>query len=801
MRKLSQVMDALLTTVQPAPEAVLLADAVSAGGAAFTAGDTAISAGDAVAFPILFAKKKKRKAAPKTPPKPAPSGSKPKKAKRRAPVAEPKKAGSGTQRAERFFTNLNARYAAAGYGGTDYARIGILAAGLLTILYYAFNAGGYFVAERSYGGLWILYLVVLGLLFSLQLKGGMPRLGRIEVGIFAAFALWNLASVTWSYYPSMSFDEFIRAILYLAAFGFFYLYLARREWLSWIGHMFVAIATITAIRALLGKTLPDVVNDPDLFGANRLNYPITYWNTMAIFMGMAFLLGLRVLADKGTRLVTRCIYAPVLFTFLVVIFYTVSRAGIALLAASIGIILLTSRYRLRSVMQASVAFFWMLMVVAVSYAWLPAMIESKPAESLRNSQGQQLGLVLLLLVVLVAGTQWVLKQLEDRVTIGAELGRKIGIALAIAGGVILLAGFLGYTSTGSRGGPIKWTGDRIEAFTATTRAESTERVEERLFSSQSERYQEYKASWNTFNDHPLVGTGAATWNSAWLKWRPYDMISKDGHSWFFENLAELGIVGAALMIAFIVVFMMVSIGDLRFMAAGRDRELYGAFFAACTLLLVHAMIDWDWEMPVIFMTFFMFAGALLRYGQLVRVEADEGAEAVEAMRAKRRTQDGGATRELFGWAGIVGVLCILAMILTIPPMLSAKKMDTAREFERKGDVTKVDKAARDAQKYNPLDGEPLAMEAKAKLSLGKLDEAEALLLESLDMEPTNDKTWRILARLYVLTEEKDKAVAAIRKSRELNPLESQDTSLVEEQVRAIGGILDYRYGPGGVLLP
>jgi hypothetical protein len=69
------------------------------------------------------------------------------------------------------------------------------------------------------------------------------------------------------------------------------------------------------------------------------------------------------------------------------------------------------------------------------------------------------------------------------------------------------------------------------------------------------------------------------------------------------------------------------------------------------------------------------------------------------------------------------------------------------------------------------------------------------------MEPTNDKTWRILARLYVLTEEKDKAVEAIRKSRELNPLESQDTGLVEEQVRAIGGILDYRYGPGGVLLP
>ncbi|MDO8736152.1 MAG: hypothetical protein Q7K29_03615, partial [Thermoleophilia bacterium] len=355
IRKISQVEHSLLASLQPAPEAALLASTVAAG--------------DAVPAPVLFAKKKKRKAAPKAPPA---ASAKPKKAKRKLPTMETKKAGTGTQRAEKYFTSMDARFAAAGYTGTDYARLGILGAGLLAVLYYAFQAGGYFVAARSYGGLWILYLIVLGLLFSLQMKGGLPRLGRFEVGIFAAFTIWNLASVTWSYYPARSFDEFIRAMIYLAGFGLFYLYLARREWLSWLGHLFVAIALITAIRALLGKTLPEVVNDPDLFGANRLNYPITYWNTMAVFMGMAFLLGLRVIADKGTKLITRIIYGPILFIFLVVIFYTVSRAGIALLAAAIGVMLWTSRHRLLSLMQAAVAFFWMAVVVAVSYKWLPA---------------------------------------------------------------------------------------------------------------------------------------------------------------------------------------------------------------------------------------------------------------------------------------------------------------------------------------------------------------------------------------------------------------------------------------------
>ncbi|MDO8736290.1 MAG: O-antigen ligase family protein, partial [Thermoleophilia bacterium] len=446
----------------------------------------------------------------------------------------------------------------------------------------------------------------------------------------------------------------------------------------------------------------------------------------------------------------------------------------------------------------AVAFFWMAVVVAVSYKWLPAMIESKPAEDLRNSQGTKLGWVLLLLIVLVAATQWVLKQLENRVTVSVELGRKIGIVLAVTGAVVLAVGFLGYTSTGSRGGPIKWAGDRIEGFTSTTRAESTETVEARLFSSQSERYQEYKASWETFKDHPLTGTGAATWNTAWLKWRPYDMISKDGHSWFFENLSELGIIGAGLMVAFVVFFLMISIKDLKFMGAGRDRELYGTFFAACLMLLVHAMLDWDWEMPVIFMSFFMFAGALLRFGQLVRTRAEGGDEAVDAMRARYSSKGGGTTGELFGWAGILGALCIVGMILTIPPMLSANKMDKVKAYDRAGDVANLDKSARDAHKYNPLDGESLAYEAKGKMALGKLDEAEALLLQSLDIEPANDKTWRVLARLYVQTKQTDKAVEAIRTSRELNPLESQDTGQVEEQIRAIGGFLYYQYIPGGI---
>ncbi|MEK6536093.1 MAG: tetratricopeptide repeat protein, partial [Actinomycetota bacterium] len=92
----------------------------------------------------------------------------------------------------------------------------------------------------------------------------------------------------------------------------------------------------------------------------------------------------------------------------------------------------------------------------------------------------------------------------------------------------------------------------------------------------------------------------------------------------------------------------------------------------------------------------------------------------------------------------------------------------------------------------------IAFEAKAKMVLGKLDEAEQLFRRSLELEPKNDKTWRLLARLYVQKKDVDQAVEAVRMSREINPLESQDTGVVEEQVRGIGGVLNYNYGPGGV---
>ena len=54
-----------------------------------------------------------------------------------------------------------------------------------------------------------------------------------------------------------------------------------------------------------------------------------------------------------------------------------------------------------------------------------------------------------------------------------------------------------------------------------------------------------------FTPEPLHGVGAGGWAVAWLRWRPFDEGAQDAHSLALQTLAELGLVGVALLAAFL----------------------------------------------------------------------------------------------------------------------------------------------------------------------------------------------------------------------------------------------------------
>ena len=103
------------------------------------------------------------------------------------------------------------------------------------------------------------------------------------------------------------------------------------------------------------------------------------------------------------------------------------------------------------------------------------------------------------------------------------------------------------------------------------------------------------AYWNVAladaSEHVVLGSGAGSFDDYWLEHRPIPADVRDAHSLYLETAAELGIVGLALLL--------VALGaPLAAAARARENQLVATAAAAYVAFLVHAGLDWDWEMPV-----------------------------------------------------------------------------------------------------------------------------------------------------------------------------------------------------------
>jgi hypothetical protein len=117
----------------------------------------------------------------------------------------------------------------------------------------------------------------------------------------------------------------------------------------------------------------------------------------------------------------------------------------------------------------------------------------------------------------------------------------------------------------------------------------------------------YRVAWHDeYTGHPALGTGAGTFALYWS--RSGHVASRGGaldvHSLYLETLAELGPVGLALLLAALLL-------PLRAAFAGSRSPSIPAAAAAYVAFLVHAGLDWDWEMPVVVVAALSCAAALV----------------------------------------------------------------------------------------------------------------------------------------------------------------------------------------------
>jgi O-antigen ligase len=181
-------------------------------------------------------------------------------------------------------------------------------------------------------------------------------------------------------------------------------------------------------------------------------------------------------------------------------------------------------------------------------ACLSTLVLLGPTLYLTHSRGAELGITVGLVVL---------------VRFGHRLPRPVAAGLAIS--ALAAVGFVAAAASSEHG------------------------IAQKLFGQNRPLY--WHVAWHEWEKNRVLGSGAGTFDRYWLHHRTVSSFARDAHSLYLETLAELGPIGLALLLAALLI-------PLLALRSRRD-PLLATAAAAYVAFLVHAGIDWDWELPAV----------------------------------------------------------------------------------------------------------------------------------------------------------------------------------------------------------
>ena len=460
-----------------------------------------------------------------------------------------------------------------------YAGCAVLLAGPTAL---AFFSGGFFDTAQVWAGLVIWALVAVAML-----AGGRPvprrRAGRMAIGSLLGLALWTLLSITWAPVAGSAYDAGQLVMLYggglITAAALLRTVPVQRA----VEPSLAAGVLIVTGYGIAGRLLPGVLHFARSISAQgRLEQPLTYWNAMGELAALGFVLTARLAGDPSRPRAMRAAAAAACAPLGLGVFLSVSRG--ALFACGAGlvalIVLAPARAQLHSLLLALAAG----AVASIAAAPFTGVTSLGGSLSSRERQGV---IVLVLLAAISAAA--VLAGLALARRDHGELLTLPRRAPLIALGVVCL-GFAAAVVLGSK-----------ESSTQPL-ASGTARYE----TLQSNRYAYWRVALTAFAAEPIRGVGAGGWAVYWLRDRSVSEGAQDAHSLELQTLAELGLVGAALLAALL--------GAVAVAARTADRiapAMAAGPAAACVTYIAHSPLDWDWQMPAVTLIAIVLAGLLL----------------------------------------------------------------------------------------------------------------------------------------------------------------------------------------------
>jgi hypothetical protein len=508
----------------------------------------------------------------------------------------------------------------------------------------------------------------------------LPPAALAFFGLLAAFVAWEGASIAWSIQPSGSWDYANRGLVYLAfaAAGALLGGVAPRR----ITYAAAALLGALFVWALAAKVIAGLHSDYGRLA--RLRYPVGYWNELALLAAASVPVGIWLM--RRARLGG----ALLLYVALVVTVLTYSRVGIVLsVAAAIAALALDER-RLEAVGPLAVAWIIAAAVAGIGLL-LPGVSDDGQPHHVRVADGLLFGLAL------VVGATAVWLALRYAVTRAVQ-PRLVRLAAAV---LVALAVAAFAASVVRAGGPADFVRDRWHEFNNPASAQLANTKFRITSASSSNRWRWWQEAWNAFVDHPAQGTGAGTFQLTDRVERTTPLAVVEPHSTPLQFLSELGIVGF-LLFAAVVAAAFVAI----------RRRVNVPLALALLVVLVHSLVDIDWNYVAVQGPVFLTLGALAA----------------------------GPPRPRRGWlpALAAGVCALAAVYSLASPWLSDQRLSTAYDSVVSANLLGARDEAKAAHRFDPLAVEPLWLMAALESNKTR---ARELYKQARDLEPKNADTW------------------------------------------------------------
>lgn len=475
--------------------------------------------------------------------------------------------------------------------------------GALTV-YFAFNSGGMFEVTTAFGALVVLVVMVLGATVARNPLAGLTPRGLLACGSLALFALWTLLSARWSHATGRALIAFDRVLLYLAILTLFACIPRSVRRLRWMLRGLLFATAAVSVISLMSRLLPALWPSGHGLVEERLSYPITYWNTFALLVGVACILAVHHTCDEQEPPGVRICAAAVLPLLGATLLLTLSRGALGVTALGVLVYLVIAHPRglLGGFLAAAPA-----TAIAVDRTYSAELVQKgTPLTPAAIAQAHHLALTLAVCAIAAALLRTLLLALDARIASISTVDLRSRRARLIGAGVI--AGVVLVVFVAARG-PSR-IHDQYQKFVDNSQGVQAEGESSRgrlLSTGNDGRLPLWHVALDAYRQDPLKGTGAGTYRLQWERHQqaPYGRVY--AYSLYAEVLGELGLVGIVLLgVSLLSILVAIAVR-----ARGPGRPVYAVSFALVLAWIVHAGVDIDWQTPAVSVFVFALGGLAL----------------------------------------------------------------------------------------------------------------------------------------------------------------------------------------------